>query len=251
MCIRDSFNVKFSIFDHTELTQLAHTTPSNDLVICIHEWLAPDTDLRGKITDYTRTQKYIRDNSSAATGTRRDTLNGFKETNNALLEEIKLRFDKKMLATAIISNNRVLTAAELTGTTPAARFEDMVKRHMDEVYRKQELSRTYATTNADLLAHAKSRQTLVNNTLTPAEEEVENRITLLGASPVVSDIVRIFEKPPFGWKDIATLDILISLARKGYRRFEWRNEDIDLPAFADKALNARERDALTLSLIHI
>jgi hypothetical protein len=243
---KGDFNVKFSLFDHTDLVNLAHNTPSNDLVICIHEWLAQDTDLRGKIKDYTRTQKYIRDNSSSATGTRKETLNGFKVTNDSLLKEINLRFEKKFLATAIISNNRVIRADELTGATPIARFEDMVKRHMGEVYRKQGLSGTYAITNADLLAHAKSRQAVAITTLSPAEEEVNSRITLEGAAPVVSDIVRIFERPPFGWKDIATLDILLNLARKGYRRFEWRNEEVDLPAFADKALNSRERDALTI-----
>src|SRR5690606_27822986 len=45
---------------------------------------------------------------------------------------------------------------------------------------------------------------------------------------------------------ITTLDVLLGTAKKGLRRFEWRNEEIDFIAFAEKALNTRERDAITV-----
>jgi hypothetical protein len=243
---KGDFSLKFSIYDTTEIENLAHATPSQDMVIGISQWFKTDNDLKAQILEYVRTQKYIRLNSSSATGTRTETLNNFRETNKILLNEIKLRFEKKFQQTAIISNNQVIQADELTGSNPPSRFEEMVKRHMEEVYRKHKLSNAYASSNADLITNAKSKQIQANTGLTPAEEELNTKITLMGEAPVVGDIVKSFEKAPYGWKDISTLDILLKIAKKGQRRFEWRNEEIDFVSFAEKALNSRERDAITV-----
>ncbi len=51
------FKIRFTVFDITDIQQLAHTSPSNDLVIAISEWLNTDTDLKNKILDYVRVQK--------------------------------------------------------------------------------------------------------------------------------------------------------------------------------------------------
>ncbi|MEX2410111.1 MAG: BREX system P-loop protein BrxC [Candidatus Paceibacterota bacterium] len=240
------FNIRFSIYDSTEVENLAHATPSQNMVVAISQWLKSDNDLKGQILEYVRTQKYIWLNSSTATGTRTETLNNFRETNKLLLQEILLRFEKKFLQTPIVSNNQVIEAGELNGNNPSTRFEDMVKRHMEDVYRKHELSNGYAKSNADLIANAGSTQKQIMNDLTPAEEEVNTKITLSGEAPVVGDIVKAFEKAPFGWKDISTLDMLLGIGKKGFRRFEWRNEEIDFKTFADKALNSRERDAISI-----
>jgi len=63
---------------------------------------------------------------------------------------------------------------------------------------------------------------------------------------VVGDMVKNFEKPPYGWKDISTLDVLLQLAKKGFRRFEWRGEEVDLKTYAEKAVNTKERFAITI-----
>ncbi len=243
---KGDFNLKFSIYDNTDLENLAHATPSNDILIGINEWFNTETDLKSKVLDYVRTQKYIRLSTASATGSRTETLSNFRETNKLLLEEIQNRFEKKFLQTAFISNNQVIRPEELTGSSPSSRFEEMVKRHMEEVYRKHDLSNAYAGSNAELLANARSKQKEAYTDLSPAEEEVNAKLSLLGDAPVVGDLVKQFEKAPYGWKDIATLDVLLHLAKKGLKRFEWRNEEIDLVSFAEKALNARERDAITI-----
>ena len=243
---KGDISLKFSFYDTTDLDYLAHTIPSNDLFIGISDWFKNDNDLKAQVLEYVRTQKYIRLNSSSATGTRTETLSNFRETNKILLNEIKLRFEKKFLQTAIISNNQVIRAEELNGNNPASRFDEMVKRHMEEVYRKHKLSNGYASSNADLINNAKSTQKQINADLPPAEEELNTKITLMGEAPVVGDIVKAFEKPPYGWKDISTLDVLLRIAKKGIRRFEWRNEEIDFVTYANKALNSRERDAITV-----
>ncbi|WP_296317619.1 BREX system P-loop protein BrxC [Winogradskyella sp. UBA3174] len=243
---RGDFNLRFSIYDGTDLDQLAHATASQDMIIGIHDWFKHDKDLAAKVSDYVRTQKYISRNFSAATGSRAETLVNFRETNKLLLNEIKLRFEKKFMETAFISSNQVIQSSDITGSTPNARFDEMVKFHMQAVYRKNALANAYASSNIDLLSHAKSKQTTTTNELTPAEEEVNNKLNLSGEGPVVGDIVKQFEKAPYGWKDLSTLDVLLQIARKGHRRFEWRNEEITLELYAEKALNSRERDAVTI-----
>lgn len=243
---RGDFNLRFSIYDGTDLDQLAHATASQDMIIGIHDWFKHDKDLAAKVSDYVRTQKYISRNFSAATGSRAETLVNFRETNKLLLNEIKLRFEKKFMDTAFISSNQVIEAADITGNTPSSRLEEMVKYHMQAVYRKNALANAYASSNSDLISHAKSRQTQTTNELTPAEEEVNNKLNLSGKGPVVGDIVKLFEKAPYGWKDISTLDVLLQIAKKGHRRFEWRNEEITLELYAEKAINSRERDAVTI-----
>ena len=243
---KGDFNLKFSIYDTTNIENIAYNTPTNDMVVGISEWLNEDKDLRDQILEYVRTQKYIWANSSSSTGTRTETLNNFRKANEILLNEIKLRFEKKFMQTAIVSKNQVVQADELNGNTPATRFEEMVKRHMEEVYRKHQLGNGYASSNAELINNAKSTQKQIDAVLSAAEEELNAKINLLGDAPVVGDLVKEFDKAPFGWKDVTTLDILLRIAKKGLRRFEWRNEEIDFVTFADKALNTRERDAITV-----
>lgn len=243
---KGDFEVKFSIYDATELDQLAHTIPSNDLLIGISEWFNSITDLKAKIADYVRTQKFIKTNVASATGRRKETLENFRNTNKSLLNEIQLRFEQNFMQTAIISKNQVILASELKGSTPSARYTEMLQRHLEEVYKKHSLSNGYATSNADFQNHAKSAQTQHGIPLTPAEDELNSKLNLLGGDVVVGDIVKDFEKPPYGWKDISTLDVLLSIAHKGLRRFEWRNETIELTDFVAKAINSRERDAITI-----
>lgn len=241
---KGDFNLKFSIYDTIPLENMAHNVPSNELVIGISEWL--DLDLKGKINDYVRTQKYIYNSRSSATGTRTETLKSFRQSNELLINEIRMRFENKFPETSIISKQRVLPAKDINGSSAASRLDEMVKCHMEEVYSKHTISNSYANSNADLLANAKSKQLEANTGLTPAEEELNTKLNLLGEAPNVGDVVKQFEKAPYGWKDISTLDILLKLAKKGQRRFEWKNEEIDLLTFADKALNARERDSISI-----
>jgi len=244
--LRGEFPLKFSIFEAEELHQLAHKIPSNELLIGIHQWFGREKELKKQVQTYVRTQKYISDNISNASGTRRQTLTNFGETNKLLLEEILHRFKDKFLQTAIISNNRVIEASDLNGASPVSRFEDMLNRHLQEVYKKHQLSNSWANSNQAFLNQAKQNQTKAHKKLEPAEEEMNNKLNLVDEGYTVFDLVKQFERAPYGWKDVATLHILLSLAQKGYRRFEWRNEPVDFLTFANKALNSREREAITI-----
>ena len=109
------------------------------------------------------------------------------------------------------------------------------------------MSSGYATSNNALRASAESKQTTVDMGLTPAEQELNSYLNLLGDGASVGDVVKHFEKAPFGWKDISTLDVFVQLAKKGLRQFEHRSEEIKVKEFAEQAINSRERDAITVS----
>jgi hypothetical protein len=240
------FKIKFSVFDISDIQQLAYSSPAQDLVIAISDWFNVDQDLKNKVQDYVRTQKFIVNNSANATGTRVETLNNFRVNNLILLNEIKLRFEQKFLNTSIVSNQQIIAAEQLSGANTTSRLEDIIKKHLEETYKKHPLSNAYATSNADLINNAKSKQIKANTGLDPAEEEVVNKMNLMGENPNVGDVVKNFEKAPYGWKDIATLDILLKIGQKGVKRFEWKNDSIDFTQFVDKGLNNRERDSILI-----
>jgi hypothetical protein len=240
------FKIKFSVFDISDMQQLAISSPAQDLVIAIGSWFNTDNELKNRVQEYVRTQKFIANNSANATGTRAETLNNFRQNNMILLNEIKLRFEQKFMNTSIISNQQIITADQLNGATIAARLEDMIKKHLEETFRKHALSNAYASSNADLINNAKSKQIKANTGLDPAEEELTNKLNLMGEKPNVGEVVKNFEKAPYGWKDVATLDIVLKLAQKGIKRFEWKNDTIDYAQYADKALNSRERDSILI-----
>lgn len=243
---KGDINVKFSIFDNSNTDILAHNCSSNDLVIAISDWFNNEQDLKANVHDYIRTQKYISNNSSNATGTRFETLKNFRETNVILLNEIKKRFEAKFLNTPIISKNIVIKANDLNGANAQNRYDEMLKYHFAQVYKKHDLSNAYATSNNELIQAANNTQKSLSLELSPAEEAVNNKINLMGENPVVGDVVKEFDKAPYGWKDISTLHVLLKLAISGSKRFEWRNEPIDMNNFVQKALNSRERDAITI-----
>lgn len=239
------FNLRFSIFDTSDIVNLAHTTASKDMVVCLCDWFNKDENIKSKLLTYVRTQKYISQNNNTG-GKRSDTLSMFREANKLILREVQIRFEKMFMETALISNNQLLQPNEFNASTVQSRMDEMLRVHVEEIYKKHSLSNGYAVSSKDLSANANSKQKEVFTSLSPAEEELNNRISLLGEGSVVGDIVKDFEKAPYGWKDISTLDILVQLVRKGLRRFEWRNESIELDVFVVKALNTRERDAITV-----
>lgn len=243
---KGDFNLKFSVYETSDLLQIAHNTPTNDMVVGINEWFKEDNDFKTKVLNYCRTKRYIGLSATTATGSRVETLKGFKENNDLLLGEILKKFARKFMETNMISKNQIIRAEELNTNNAASRFQQMVKRHMEETYNKHHLAANYANSNNALLEHARSKQKELHATLTPAEEEMNTKLSFEGESAVAGDMVRMFEKAPYGWKDISSLDVILRLAQKGVRRFEWKGEEVDLIVYAEKALNSKERDGITI-----
>lgn len=240
------FQITLSVFDGSNPETLAIRTPKNELVVCISEWFTKDLDLHNNFLQYAKTQKYIRDNRDSAAGTREGTLKSFSEANEKLLEDIIRKVKDKFLQTTFISSQQIIKPSDLNSQSPVGRFDEVIKKHIEEIYKKISLAEKYAKSNEELKQKAKEKIKIDVKTLNPAEDEVLNKLMLLGDGTNVDDLVKAFQKDPYGWKDLSTIHVLLELGKKGKKKFKWHNEEIDFITFVDKALNSRERSSITI-----
>ncbi len=239
-------NVIISVFDKTEPTGKALSTNKNDLVCCVNDWFSKDNLFRKDFEQFAKTEKFIRLNADSATGTRRKAMEKFRYQANKLAEDLRKRFNEKFNTTPFISNQQVIKSTDLTGSTPSERFDSAVEKHLSEIYKKNHLANSYAKSNDDLKKSASDHQLSIETGLTEAEILVNSYIDNLGDYITVSDVTSQFQKPPYGWKDTATMDVLIKLFKKGKRKFEWRGDLIDINTFVDKAVKQNERQAIVI-----
>lgn len=241
-------NVNFSFYDSEEINQKALGLSRNDLVFCLNDLLNDDT-LMSDFNRYVQTKKYIRQHFDSASGTRRKTLDNFATRNKNKLTEIQKKFENLFKNAPIISGQQVLKPGELTNSAVGARYQEALNLHFESIYKKHDLIKGYAVNNDELLKSANNKQVSAVKTLSHAEEAVNNWISNSGDSVVLDEVVKHFTKIPYGWKDLSTIDVLIHLAQKDKRQFEWRNERIDLQSFYQKAIKRNERIAIVIKPI--
>lgn len=239
-------NVLVSVFDKTEPNVKALSTNKNDLVCCVNDWFNKDTTFRKDFEHFVKSEKFIRLNADSATGTRRRAIEKFRDQANKIAEDLRKRFNDKFNSSPFISNQQIIKSTDLTGSTPTERFDSAIEKHLSEIYKKNHLANSYAKSNDDLKKSASDQQLSTVTGLTEAEILVNSYIDNIGDSITVSDVTSQFQKPPYGWKDTATLDILIRLFKKGKRKFEWRSDLIDINTFVDKAVKQNERQAIVI-----
>src|SRR5690606_21935838 len=135
-------------------------------------------------------------------------------------------------------------------SNPAQRFTDMVNYHIQTLYKNHAWSANFAQSNNDLQEAVKrslmQTTTAMDFELNVAENEVNSKISMLGNEVSLSDLVKMFEKAPYGWKDLATLHIVFNLAHKKHRQIEYQNEVLELKDFYAKAINSRDREAIII-----
>jgi len=236
-------SVTFSFYSEEDIHQKALGLNRNDLIFCINDKLKDNKNLKKEFNQFVKTKKYIYRHFDSATGTRRTTLDTFDIRNKNKLFEIRKKFEDLFKMSPVITRQSVLTADDLTSVIPQTRYDDTLKLHFKSIYKKQDLVQGYANNNDELKLSANNQQITTIKSLTHAEEEVNNWVSNTGDPVSVDDIIKHFSKPPYGWKDLSTTDVLIHLAQKDKRQFEWRNERIDLPTFYQKVINRNERMA--------
>lgn len=240
------FKIKFVIYDPTDIEQQALNIASNELNINISEWFNEDKDFKKDFLNYCRTTKYLEDNRSIATGGKVKTLEEFSQNNSKLLKDLQLRFEKAWANVSFTSAQRVIPANSIGSSNPAARYQEMVNKHLESVYKYQQWSENFAQNNSDLQAEISRSLTMptMDNELNLAETEVNNKISLSGNEMNLSDIVKLFDKAPYGWKDIATLHVVFNIARKKQRALFYLNDEMELKSFYEKAINATSRNSI-------
>jgi hypothetical protein len=244
-----NIQVKILMLESGNAEEKSFGNPNTTLLICLNEWILKDEPFRRDLDLYFKTEKYIRQNGDTSEGTRSQTINNFRQRNGD--EKIRLitKLANRFLETRFVSGQQVIDPSSINGTKPIERYQNILNKHMELVYRNHSMASDYATTYADIKAKLPSikAQTLTTNDLSQAEIKVNDKITTMGGEMTVDDLIREFSKEPFGWKDIQVIHILIMLHKKKVREFSYRSQPrFPVEQFLDKAVNSSERVALTV-----
>lgn len=242
--------VRFYVMDGTDAATLALNQPATELAVCLSAWLSdaqnPDKEFARDVNMYVRTRKYLSIHLNAATGSLADTLNDFGKRNDSRLLSIVNRLKTGFASVPFVAGGQRINPADLSGNQPEVRLKSALDRLFSGVYKYNGEVSHNANTNDALRDNAqKANQIATTTTLTAAQQRVEDWINSRGGKATVSDIVKAFEERPFGWKDIATLDILLGLMGQKRKEIEYRGAPFNNPVeFVDKALKSSERTAL-------
>lgn len=240
------FKIKFVVYDLADPEQQALNIASNELNININEWFNADKEFKKDFLTYCKTTKYLEDNRSIATGGKVKTLEEFSQNNAKLLKDLQIRFDKAWSQVSFTSAQRVIPANSIGASNPAARYQEMITRHLESLYKYHQWSESFAQNNVDLQTAIGKSITMVtlDNELNLAENEVNSKISQAGNEMNLSDIVKLFDKAPYGWKDIATLHVVFNITKKKQRALYYLNDEMELKHYFEKAINSTSRNSI-------
>lgn len=248
--IKGDIKVNVVLYDKQPINERALNTIANDLYICMDEWFNTDEQFRKDLENYCRHKVYFRDHSSAASGEREKTLQTFKGRNDTLESKIKQKFIENFSITRFISQQQIIEASAISGTTSQVRYSNLLKFHLERVFKFIKLANGFARTAADLRAKVLLPIQLDTADLHPAEAKVEEFIASNGNQVSIEDLVRNFSKIPFGWKDVAIIDMVVNLNGRKKRELEYRNTPrYPVKDFVEKAITTTERLACTVKQI--
>ncbi|NTS43012.1 BREX system P-loop protein BrxC [Flavisolibacter sp. BT320] len=236
--------VNIVLFDQQSVEDKSVNAIANDLYICLNEWFYKDEAFRKDLEWYTKTIVYFKNNSAAATGEREKTLQITRQRNNTLRDKIVLKLTEKFAEVRTISQQQIIDPSSITGTRPQERFNNLLRFHLDRVYRFMKLAAPYARTAADLRTRVANAIQIDMGELPGAEAKVEEVITANGNEWSIEDLVRHFSKIPFGWKDVAVIDMVVILNARKLRDLEYKNTPRYAPKeFVEKAITTSERSS--------
>ncbi|ADB40822.1 BREX system P-loop protein BrxC [Spirosoma linguale] len=242
--------VRFFVMDGTDAATLALNQPAHELAVCISAWLNDpsntDNDFSRDVENYIRTRKYLGLYYTASTGSMADTLRDFEKRNAALLQSLTTRLKTGFASIPMYAGQQRIDPAGLSGNQPDVRLKGAIEKLFNVVFKYQTDVNSYAHTNDGLRENARNTgQLSTDTTLTAAEQRVEDWINNRGGKATVADVVKAFEDRPFGWKDLATIDVLLGLVAKKRKEIEYQNSPLSAPTeFVEKAIKTSERTAL-------
>ena len=227
--------------DKTSITQKMMDVNTKDLVICINEWYNNDSALRHDFEWYCKTNKYLINGAGGATGERAKTNENFKIRNKQLSEDIIRVIERKFIESRFISQNTILEADQINGTSPSERVKNLIEHHLSNIYKFHKLSDGYARNQIDLKAAAASTKSEMPF-LTPAEQSVNDFITSNNNQITITDLIKQYGDAPFGWRFEAVLEVALKLVRKKKREFKYKGAPrYPIVDFINKAVSTAER----------
>ena len=234
-------NLVVLLTDKTSLTQKMLDVNTKDLVICINEWYNNDAALRHDFEWYCKTNKYLINGSGGASGERAKTNENFKIRNKQLSEDITKVIERKFIESRFISQNTILEADQINGTSPSERVKNLIEHHLGNIYKFHKLSDGYARNQIELKAAAANTQTEMPH-LTPAEQSVNDFITSNNNQITITDLIKQYGDAPFGWRFEAVLEVVLKLVKKKKREFKYKGSPrYPIVDFINKAVSTTER----------
>lgn len=236
---KNDFIIQFCVNSTENATDISMRANTYDLYIPLNMEINKDQALKNAILEYIKTQSYIATSrNNSATDRRQKALQTFKEHNVLRANEIKEKIINAMAVIPVLSGSEIRQANHFTAADVKKRFDEMVDWHLSGVYKKNQLSIGYATTTTELQAKAAAAFQGAT-TLTLAETEVESMLNL--GITNLDDLIKKMEKIPFGWKDIATIDVVMQLIKKRERSATYNNLPVSVTDFAARAITASQR----------
>jgi hypothetical protein len=234
-------NLIVLLTDKTTIQQKMLEVGSKDLVICINEWFNADASLRNDFEWYCRTNKYLLNGTGSASGERAKTNENFQIRNKQLSEDITKEIEKRFIESRFISQNTIIEADQINGTSPSERLKNLLEYHFGLIYKYHKLSEGYAKNQIELKASASNTQTEFPN-LTPAEQSVNDFITTNNNQITIADLIKQYSDAPFGWRFEAVLDVALKLVKKKKREFKYKQAPrYPIVDFINKAVSTAER----------
>ena len=194
--------------------------------------LPEDPQLFGDLRLYKQTAKYCQQNlSSSLPETRRRILVDKQQSNGGRRTDLHERLEEAVCKARIILNGTELSNLSSDARTRITKsFQDLVRfsfpslRMIRASFTESELNRILTTPADDFFKND-------DGTLGEAEQEILIKLKLAksgGQRVVVSDLIGMFEKRPYGWPQNATLCLTARLFMRG--KLELRNGGNSLTA---------------------
>lgn len=247
----DNLTIKFVVFDDVDILQEAMNVAASEMLVFISSWFNKQSQFKRDFNQWAKTAKYIANNRATATGSHRAAIEEFGTRNEVLLHDLRTRFDKYFSESPFSSSNNLYDASNITITQPNGRYKEMVQQHVETIYKHHGMSNSLASSNAELQQRIRAMLSMpaMDKSLNSAESEVNNKLIQMGGEATITDLIRQFERPPYGWRDLATLQLIFSLAHKKHRTIYYQNEELMLNEFYDKAINSASRGAMEIKAV--
>jgi NTP pyrophosphatase (non-canonical NTP hydrolase) len=214
-----------------------------ELVFCLYEHFGAEQ--RQRLDEAVRIQSYLQDHLDSATDERYKAMTTFQKRSRRALDDLQRWLKQALLGVRYVSAQQVFDAGEHSARSAKALYETVVSEHLHRIYDKRDMATRYAGDRNTLRREAQQSQTDLDETLTPAETEVNNYLSL-ATRPTVAQTIQHFQDDPYGWKDHEIIHILLRLRKKQKRIFQWNSEEVEAETFVEKAVRRRERSSLTI-----
>ncbi len=223
--------VEFVLESTGSVHDFAFRNPNPRLAFYMADGFAADPDLRDALAWVCKASKYVNSpEHSGGSDVRKAALDKFRQRAQELYASVQKTLKDIFNAAPVISGTSIINIAP--ATRDKTRYDEAMHTHLKNVYQYAELATgsSVPRTEAELKAKVQrpsepGEYSGVNANLSLPEEEINNFITSRGGEVNLQDIVRHFQKAPYGWSQMATLFFTNELVRRNVREYTFNNAE--------------------------